>query len=92
MPLIWTNTHNSEVNRIHYRPERLNEAQKKDAVVVDTIPLAEQVKGKYAVLNYTEERGLFYEYYDIPEEPEPEYQEGEYQEVQESETVEPEAE
>lgn len=67
MPYIWVTPETNEVNRIHYRPERLTAAQLKNGINVDAIPEPEYREDEYAVLYYTTDRGFYYEYFVHPE-------------------------
>lgn len=72
MIFIQTNQNNL-VNYMHHMPfdpvnglGKTKEELKKEGYLVNDIPDALQIKGKYEIMYYSKEKGIYYEYEDIP--------------------------
>lgn len=63
----------SKVNYIHYMPfdgkhglGKTQEQLEQEGVLVDSIPEPQIIEGKNPIMYYSKEKGIFYEYEDIP--------------------------
>lgn len=71
------NKETNAVELIHYQPfDAVNGLGKTEAellqtgILIDTIPQPVEIVGKMGVLYHTGEKGLYYEYVDVPKTPE----------------------
>jgi hypothetical protein len=56
----------AKVDVIHFMPDILSDEEKKDGILIDEIPKAEEIKGKSAhLLVNTETLEMWYEYEDV---------------------------
>jgi hypothetical protein len=65
MPAIWTNADDS-VKRIYYDETDLSNERLDSAIVVDSIPDANEADDETSTLYYTDTDGFYYEYTQYP--------------------------